>query len=529
MPGCELPLMPEPAAPRITAGSPSSPGCGREGAKTGVEAFLAILGTAMNAIAGGDARGRGASDPASADAGGVTSFPEAAAPEEGDEKPPGPGEAGFPAPPGIPLPMPATASVVPAAFRDGGPAPAAPAIPGGAGVSLDGMADMVSSEPGPAGPIGFISPPGRQADGPDATPSLAAPAATLPGAPVRGAESSRPAPPAAVLTEAPASRSSSPQETAFPPVALHQGAPDAAGGGKGAHPVPVSADSDPGAGSAAGGGEDALASRSAAPGLAAAMPAPAPRTATAARAPHGLTREPRALPAGNAPAVDPSAVAAPRTSPLPGNAPPLAPEVGAVASAALASATPGPTPRDATPEPPATHGLAAAASLHAPAPGFVPVPEQASAPPAPLPPHVQIARALEPFALDRRPDASATLSVRLEPADLGQVEVRLEPTRDGTLRVEIIAERPETMALLQRERHDLLRALDRAGLSTNDQPTFGAGGGAGSEADRQPPQRWAQGHPVPGRHTGNVPETPVLRPAPARPVHRVAGRIDLIA
>ncbi len=156
----------------------------------------------------------------------------------------------------------------------------------------------------------------------------------------------------------------------------------------------------------------------------------------------------------------------------------------------------------------------------------------ASAPASPvaasfLPPHAQLAQAIESLAQGRRQDAPATLSIRLSPADLGQVEVRIEPVRGGTMRVEIVAERPETMALLQRDQQELLRALDRAGLSTGEPPGFSLAGRQGGAAERQPGERRMPQRDAPARPAAG--EIATATPAPARQMHRPTGRIDLIA
>ncbi len=161
-------------------------------------------------------------------------------------------------------------------------------------------------------------------------------------------------------------------------------------------------------------------------------------------------------------------------------------------------------------------GPAAPASAHA-------SPVAASFPP----PHAQLAQAIESLAQGRRQDAPATLSIRLSPADLGQVEVRIEPVRGGTMRVEIVAERPETMALLQRDQQELLRALDRAGLSTGEPPGFSLAGRQGGAAERQPGERRMPRQTAPARPAAGEIATAI--PVPARQMHRPAGRIDLIA
>jgi flagellar hook-length control protein FliK len=69
---------------------------------------------------------------------------------------------------------------------------------------------------------------------------------------------------------------------------------------------------------------------------------------------------------------------------------------------------------------------------------------------------VQIARAL-PQGIDR-------FSIQLHPADLGAVEIQLDIAEDGRLSALIIAERPETLDMLQRDSRALERSLNDTGL-----------------------------------------------------------------
>jgi flagellar hook-length control protein FliK len=59
---------------------------------------------------------------------------------------------------------------------------------------------------------------------------------------------------------------------------------------------------------------------------------------------------------------------------------------------------------------------------------------------------------------------SQHLTVRLDPPDLGNVQIRLERPADAPARIEITAQRPETLALLQRDQPHLQQALDQAGI-----------------------------------------------------------------
>lgn len=91
-------------------------------------------------------------------------------------------------------------------------------------------------------------------------------------------------------------------------------------------------------------------------------------------------------------------------------------------------------------------------------------------------------------ALAFAPGGSNGFRLSLEPVELGRVEIHVQ--RDGdTHSVRVTAERPETLALLQRDRHELDRGLAEAGLRVDsagidfslDTPT-GGGDGFGRES-----------------------------------------------
>lgn len=107
-------------------------------------------------------------------------------------------------------------------------------------------------------------------------------------------------------------------------------------------------------------------------------------------------------------------------------------------------------PQAATVQPPN-----AAPSPHSPAGK----PEAASAPASPA---AQLAPVL--VSVLRTPSGAQHLTVRLQPAELGQVEVRVDRTAGGPVRVDVTVQRPETLTLLLRDQPQLQRALDQAGL-----------------------------------------------------------------
>lgn len=59
------------------------------------------------------------------------------------------------------------------------------------------------------------------------------------------------------------------------------------------------------------------------------------------------------------------------------------------------------------------------------------------------------------------------ITIQLHPQSLGRVEVEIELTKDGRLTAIFIAERPETLEMLQRDSRALERALNEAGVRTD--------------------------------------------------------------
>jgi flagellar hook-length control protein FliK len=65
--------------------------------------------------------------------------------------------------------------------------------------------------------------------------------------------------------------------------------------------------------------------------------------------------------------------------------------------------------------------------------------------------------------LAQGPDGG-TVTLRLDPAGLGQVQVRVERSAEGVVAVHVAVERPETLRLLVADQPQLHRALDSSGL-----------------------------------------------------------------
>ncbi len=99
------------------------------------------------------------------------------------------------------------------------------------------------------------------------------------------------------------------------------------------------------------------------------------------------------------------------------------------------------------------------------------------------------------------------LTLRLDPVELGLVEIRIERIPNAPPEVSITANRPETLLLLQRDHHQLQKALDQAGIPAEGRlVTFQSGtlhlGAMGSKLEGQS----VAGQP----HTGQSPSDKLL-------------------
>jgi len=122
------------------------------------------------------------------------------------------------------------------------------------------------------------------------------------------------------------------------------------------------------------------------------------------------------------------------------------------------------------------------------------------------------------IALAFTPGAANGFNLTLDPVELGRVEIRVQREADGHS-VRIVAERPETLALLQRDRHELDRSLADAGLRVESGGIdFALGNsGAGRDAPRDTAARQAQ------RGRGGTPQAEDEPP----PNRAIRGLLDL--
>lgn len=95
----------------------------------------------------------------------------------------------------------------------------------------------------------------------------------------------------------------------------------------------------------------------------------------------------------------------------------------------------------------------------------------AAAAPAPLALPQAVAIPLSGVAIEIAGKALAGknhFEIRLDPPELGRIEVRLDVDRDGRITSHVIADRRDTLDLLQRDASGLQRAFQDAGLKTSD-------------------------------------------------------------
>jgi Meckel syndrome type 1 protein len=173
-------------------------------------------------------------------------------------------------------------------------------------------------------------------------------------------------------------------------------------------------------------------------------------------------------------------------------------------------ALPGPNPGDAL------AGLGDAAMTGDATPIELPRAE-ASAPPPPPPPARQVAPVA--IALAFAPQLGQ-FSVALDPPQLGRVEIAVQREGEGH-QVRILAERPETLALLERDRGELDRALAEAGVAVGEGGVSFALAGDSGAGDQPSGERESEAR----RFVRAGPAGPTPGPIPASAPAR--GRLDL--
>ena len=108
--------------------------------------------------------------------------------------------------------------------------------------------------------------------------------------------------------------------------------------------------------------------------------------------------------------------------------------------------------------------------------------------------------------------------VRLDPADLGQIDVRIDVDRSGQVTSHLMVEKPETLSMLQQDAPQLQQALNDAGLKT------GSGGLQFSLRDQSSSGQNNNGNLTNGNaHQLVVSEEDTASPAAAGRYGRIAG------
>ncbi|MGE5502966.1 MAG: flagellar hook-length control protein FliK, partial [Actinomycetota bacterium] len=120
-------------------------------------------------------------------------------------------------------------------------------------------------------------------------------------------------------------------------------------------------------------------------------------------------------------------------------------------------------------------------------------------------------------------DGADTVKINLKPVELGKIEIKLEVGPEGRVSATITADRPETLAVLQKDAKGLEKALGDAGLKADSQAmSFNLRGEQQQNADRGNNSDRRSGRSR-GRAIGAVDDTRGLGgPAAAQP--RLGGR-----
>ena len=223
--------------------------------------------------------------------------------------------------------------------------------------------------------------------------------------------------------------------------------------------------------------------------------------------------------AGQATAIETTTASAPAASPVE-----LPPErLAAVPPEHRApgmSQPPPEAPPPATPQPPPPDAGSAAPAGLSPPPAAAPAdsPIATRPPTQPPPPARQVAQVA--IALSLGTGQAPRLTVALEPEALGRVEIRIERGAEGeAASVRVLAERPETLALLQRDVRELDRALSQAGvLVAEGALQFGLSSGDSNQGGR---------HPGSGGAGGRGGRGPALPAEATRPVPLTLSLLDI--
>ncbi len=115
-------------------------------------------------------------------------------------------------------------------------------------------------------------------------------------------------------------------------------------------------------------------------------------------------------------------------------------------------------------------------------------------------------------------DGAGRFTIQLRPPELGKVQVELKIAQDGHVTASIVADRQDTLALLQRDSHQLEQALSDAGLSANagDLQFSLSGDSAGTNFDEPNSSSFNAGIAAAVAATPDEPDAPTI-------VRQIAG------
>ena len=131
---------------------------------------------------------------------------------------------------------------------------------------------------------------------------------------------------------------------------------------------------------------------------------------------------------------------------------------------------------------------------------------------------IHVARAID--------DGLDQIKIRLHPANLGRVEVKLEVAQDGRVAATIIADKADTLDMLQKDSRALEKALEEAGLRTDSESlNFGLRG----EQDQTESGKSDEGHQnASGQDDNGSDDLDVLGVIPpSRPLTAPTGVLDI--
>jgi hypothetical protein len=154
----------------------------------------------------------------------------------------------------------------------------------------------------------------------------------------------------------------------------------------------------------------------------------------------------------------------------------LAPAIDDAASfsavlAAQVEATTQTTQTQAKAEQPVVTNVAAIGATQAPEKASAPQAAQQTTRPARVPLAQQVMDQVSVQIDKAVKDGKDTVKIQLRPLDLGRIEVKLEMLGDGHVSATVTADKPETLALLQKDVKGLEKALEDAGLKTDSSAT----------------------------------------------------------